>query len=335
MYYNKNLCEIMEKENGEVILVKFIGDEDITDVVIPDGVTKIGASAFKDCSGLINVTIPDSVTYIGWRAFGNCDGITSITIPDSVKTIGNEAFWGCAGLTSVTIGNSVTSIGDWAFYYCGSLTSITIGNSITTIGSDAFRGCSDLTDVYITDLAAWCNITFKTEKANPLYYAHDLYLKGELVTDLVIPQGVTEIKEYAFYDGRDFTSVTIPNSVTTIGHSAFGYCTGLTKINWNAKAVADLESYSNVFYNAGTLGDGITVTFGDSVEKIPEWLFYVLKSSDRPKVKRVTIGNSVTTIGSLAFYGCTSLTRVTIPDSVTSIGYNAFRGCPVESKFEY
>ncbi|MCQ2449859.1 MAG: leucine-rich repeat domain-containing protein, partial [Clostridia bacterium] len=280
------------------------------------------------------VVIENGVTTIGYSAFRGCTGLTSITIPDSVTTIGEQAFDGCTGLTSVTIGNSVTTIGDYAFYDCTGLTSITIGNSVTTIGYRAFYGCTGLTGVYITDVAAWCSISFDRNAydidfttSNPLEYAHNLYLNGELVTDLVIPQGVTEIKEHAFYDCTGLTSITIPDSVTTIGDGAFSGCTGLTDISWNAKAVADFSSYSSVFYNAGTAGVGITVSFGDSVENIPEDLFYVSDSSYRPNVKSVIIGNSVTTIGSSAFYECYNLTSITIPDSVTSIGDYAFEDC--------
>lgn len=118
----------------------------------------------------------------------------------------------------------VTSIGGSAFYKCTSLTNVTIPDSVTSIGSDAFRGCSSLTSVYITDIAAWCNISFSNYDSNPLNYAGNLYLNNELVTDLIIPDGVTKIGSYAFYNCDSLTSVTIPDSVTSIGDKAFSIC---------------------------------------------------------------------------------------------------------------
>ena len=179
--------------------------------------------------------------------------MASVTIPNSVTSIEDWTFYDCDSLTSITIPNSVTSIGEHAFGYCSSLTSVTIPDSVTSIRVAAFYYCSSFTSVHITDLAAWCNIDFEDNSANPLSSAHNLYLNGELVKDLVIPNSVTSIGDYAFenctsltsltipdsvtsigdrafYSCRSLTSVTIPNSVTSIGESAFYGCTGLTSI---------------------------------------------------------------------------------------------------------
>ena len=137
----------------------------------------------------------------------------------------------CDGLTSVTIGNSVTSIGKCAFESCSGLTSVTIGNSVKSIGDGAFDACFDLTSVHISDIAAWCNIDFEDYASNPLFYAHHLYLNGEEVKDLVIPNSVTSIGDYAFDGCSGLTSVTIPNSVTSIGGAAFYGCSGLIFVN--------------------------------------------------------------------------------------------------------
>ena len=197
----------------------------LTSVTIPDSVTEIGICAFRGCTSLTSITIPDSVTKIGDSAFSGCTSLTSVTIPDSVTKIGLSTFDNCDSLTSVTIGNGVTSIGNSAFYDCTSLTSVTIGKSVTTIEHDAFRDCDSLTRVDITDIEAWCKISFgNVYFSNPLYYAHNLYLNGELVTDLVIPDSVTSIEAGAFIGCNKLTSVTIPDSVTKIGGRAFEYC---------------------------------------------------------------------------------------------------------------
>ena len=149
------------------------------------------------------------------------DGKGIIKFKRDVTTIGERAFYKCSGLTSVTIPNSVTSIGEDAFCDCTGLTRVTIPNSVTSIGGFAFCGCSGLTRVDITDLEAWCNIRFGNYYANPCYYAPHLYLNNEEITDLVIPDSVTSIRNYAFYGCSGLTSITIPNSVTSIGDDAF------------------------------------------------------------------------------------------------------------------
>ena len=179
-------------------------------------VTGILERAFSDCSGLTSVTIPNSVKSIGAYAFYGCRVLTSVTIPNSVTSIGDGAFSNCFALLSVTIGNSVESIGNQTFTGCSGLTSVAIPNSVKSIGSGAFSDCSGLTSVHISDIAVWCNIDFVDSQANPLCFAHHLYVNGEEVKDLVLPNSVTSIKEQTFYGCSGLTSVTIPNSVTTI-----------------------------------------------------------------------------------------------------------------------
>lgn len=152
------------------------------------------------------------------------------TIPDSVTSIGSSTFAYCSELTSVVIPDGVTSIGCYAFENCSNLTSVTIGNGVKSIRDSAFSRCSRLTGVYINDLSAWCKIEFYGYQSNPLYYAKNLYLNDELVTDLVIPGSVTSIGRHAFQNCSGLTSINIPNSVTSIGNSAFSGCSGLTSI---------------------------------------------------------------------------------------------------------
>ena len=136
---------------------------------------------------------------------------------------------------SVTIPDSVTSIGSYAFSWCTGLTSVTIPDSVTRIGNDAFYGCNNLQDIYITDIAAWCNISgldnlmlFGSNNKN-------LYINNELATSIIIPNGngVKAIPSHAFRGCTELTSITIPDSVTSIGYNAFRNCTGLTSIKFN------------------------------------------------------------------------------------------------------
>ena len=219
----------------------------LTSVTIPDGVTSIGNYTFYACSSLTSVTIPNSVTSIGEYAFRDCNNLTSVTIPDGVTSIGECTFSYCYSLTSVTIPNSVTSIGSSAFSNCRSLASVTIPNSVTSIGSSAFYYCSRLTSVHISDIAAWCNIEFGSYASNPLYYANHLYMNGKEITELKIPDGVTNIGEYTFDGCNNLTSVTIPDGVTSIGEYAFRDCSSLTSV----KVLAETPpvSYDNTFSN--------------------------------------------------------------------------------------
>ena len=242
----------------------------IPETVTYDGttysVTSIGEQAFYDCSSLTSITIPNSVTSIGRDAFCDCSSLTSVTIPNSVTSIGRTAFQNCSSLTSITIPNSVTSIGDWAFFYCSSLTSVTIPNSVTSIGYMAFSYCSTLTSIVVEsgnttyDSRDNCNAIIET--------ATNTLIAG--CQNTIIPNSVTSIGSSAFSGRSSLTSIIIPESVTSIEDAAFEDCSSLTS---------------------------------------------------------VTIGNSVTSIGSSAFSWCSSLTSITIPSSVTSIEYGAFSCC--------
>lgn len=234
------------------------------DLVIPSSiesagktylVKSIGSGAFSDCDGLKSVTISNSVTSISNYAFSRCMSLTSVTIPNSVTTIGNGAFNGCTRLTSVTIPDSVTSIGTDAFYHCYALTSVIIPNSVTLIGDDAFAGCSSLTSVQITDLAAWCKIKFCNSYSNPLFYAHSLYINGTEIKDLVIPDSVTSIGDYAFSECSSLKSVTIPSSLASIGYTSFTGCTNLSSVYSYAETppVMYEDAFSEATYQAATL----------------------------------------------------------------------------------
>ena len=223
----------------------FWGCASLTSVAIPESVTSIGNYAFQGCSSLTSVTIPNGVTSIGSSAFSNCSSLTSITIPDSVTSIGGSAFSNCSDLTSVTIGNGVKIIDEFTFNDCSKLTSIVIPSSVTEIRNAAFQISYNIKNIYITDIAAWCNVS---GLVNLMGYDSEknLYLNNELVTALTIPDGVISIPDCAFYNCKSLTNVVIPNSVTSIGKEAFSNCYNLGSINfegtieqWNAIAKGD------------------------------------------------------------------------------------------------
>ena len=245
------------------------------------------------------VTIPSStngypVTSIGAQAFSEgpfpFPRITSVTIPDSVTSIGEEAFCRCPSLASVSIGSGVTHIGDMAFDGCASLTSVRIPNSVTSIGEGVFFNCPSLTAIMVeTRNSAYCDVDgvlFNQSQTTLIQYP------GGIAGSYKMPSSVTNIAAFAF-GGSSLTSVTIPDSVTSIGEEAFLNCASLTN---------------------AMIGNGVT--------NIEDAAFFSCTN-----LTSVVIGNGVINIGDGAFYSCTSLTSVTVPNSATSIGLETFWGC--------
>lgn len=325
----------------------------IKTVVIENGVTSIGNSAFYGCSSLTSVNIPNGVTSIGDKAFTGCSKLKKVIVPDiaawcrikladnplfyahhlysdenteikdlvipsGITSISDKTFYSCYGLSSVTIGNNVSKIGSSAFQKCTGLSSVTIGNSVKVIDALAFDGCTNLKKVIVPDIAAWCDVMFGD---NPLSYAKHLYIdENTEITDLEIPNSVVSISEYAFSGCSSLINIVIPNSVLSIGAKAFYNCSSLSN-----------------------------VAFPNSLRLIDSRAFSRCSS-----LTSIEIPYSVTTIGDYAFSGCSSLTSVTlnsesivsakrnrgyydifgdqvtkyiIGDGVIHIGERAFSGC--------
>ena len=300
----------------------------LAEITIPDSVTEIGGGAFSRCSSLVDITVspdnkncvsvdgvlfskdmsillaypagnnrstyivPDSVTEIGNSAFSGCTSLKELTIPDSVTEMGNYAFYNCTSLSKVKLSNGLTEIGSFAFSDCKRLAEMTIPDSVTEIGRSAFKGCINLTDITVSpdnkNFSGVDGVLFSKDMSTLLVYP-----AGNKRSTYIVPDGVTEIGNYAFDRCTSLSKVQLSNGLTKIGDDAFSDCKSLTEI-----------------------------TMPDSVTEIGSFAFYRCTS-----LSKVKLSNGLTEIGSFAFSDCKRLAEMTIPDSVTEIGKSVFSGC--------
>ena len=258
-------------------------------VAIPQSVTEIGEFAFAH-SHAVQIDLPSGITHISKGAFSCCVWLEKVHIPEGVTVIGDSAFSACLAMMSIEIPDSVTTIGSHAFSHNDQFTSVTIPENVTSIGVGAFDYCYGLDAVHTTSLAAWCGISFGSRDANPLSYAGALYVNGELLTDLVIPDGTSDISVAAFAGAKCLTSVTIPKGVAGIGDYAFYECSNIQK-------VVISEGPATIGYRGF---DGCT------------------------SLQEVVIHEGVTTIGGDAFRNCDNLTTIWLPASLLKIDEYAF-----------
>ena len=287
------------------------------DITLLDGLKTIKPDAFAGRTGISSIAIPNSVTSIGGFAFSGCACLSSVTIGDGVTSIENAAFYGCASLNTVTIPNSVTNIGSYAFSRCTALISVTIGDSVTSIINNAFRYCYKLVEVYNRSSL---DITAGSEGNGYVgYYAKHVYTEegGSWLTDtddgfrflydgevgyfvdyygnatyLTLPESFIaydgtvvpeyQINEHAFHNCTSLASVTISDSVTSIGLCAFWQCCSLT-----------------------------SVTIGSRVMIIGSHAFL-----DCSSLESIVIPDSVTSIGVGVFFGCERLENVNYSGTV-------------------
>ena len=349
---NENYCSIDGKvytKDGQTLVVYPLGSGDIynvpdsvknIDVIRADGylhincifsennpqfITEDGVTYSADRKTIISCSpdksgdyqMPESVTKIADYAFQDCNKLTALKFSENVTDIAYAAFYGCGSLTYIDIPESVKSIGLSSFSGCSALESITLPENLKTVGGYAFSECNNLKKVYITDLAAWCGIDFAGEDSNPASYSGALYLNDELITELIIPSGVSSIGDYAFSSNSSITSVNIPSSVKAVGASAFLGCDNLEKVNINDLAAwcgidfvgedANPSSISGVLYLNNKLVTELIIP--DGVSSIGDYAF-----SSNSSITSVNISSSIKVVGVSEFSGCDNLEKVNITD---------------------
>lgn len=338
---------VINVEEGTFGIAKyaFDGCSNLKSINIPEGVTIIGEGAFRSCTNLTTVNIPVSVNNIGHSAFESCYKLYSVTIPEGVTSIKSHSFYNCFDLSSVTLPKSLKTItGSHVFNQCQSLKSITIPDGVISIGDYVFDACWNLSSITIPKSVINIGVevfpsslsSIVVEEGNPVFDSRNNCnalietTSNTLITgckNTVIPEGVTCISDYAFYQCSGLQSLIIPKSVTSIGTGAFNYCNGLTSI--------EVESGNPIFDSRNSCNALIetasnTLILGCNNTIIPKGVTNIGHDAfhDCSGLTFISIPEGVTSIGDNAFYGCYGLTSIIFPESITSIGYSAFSGTP-------
>lgn len=324
---------------------------DVTSVVVSDGIEKIGSDAFSMCTELLSVELPDSIISIGDWAFYCCYKLNSIELPYNLTKIEPLTFYSCESLENIVIPDNIEIVGKRAFDNCTSLKNITIGKKVTEIEEQAFEGCSSISNVYISNLKAWCNISFGSDSSSPLQYANSLYINGTLTSNIIIPSGVSELKYNAFSGCANITSITIPESVKNIHYYSMR-CDNLKNISVNSGNTMYC-SENGVLYSKDKTEllqfpasmDALEFVVPDSVSSIGYMAFFksdllnsiiipnsVIEINGRAfdrciELSNINIPESVTTIGTAIFYNCDGITTITIPTNIKDVPTNAFYDC--------
>jgi hypothetical protein len=291
---------------------------------LPDGVTSIADSAFRQSRDLTGITFPDGLTSIGISAFMHCTGLTEIAIPPGIAAISDWTFWGCTGLTDAALPDDLTSIGNYSFAYCSSLPSVTIPPQVATIGHGAFLGCSTLSEVMIpaaitsigSSVFKYCtNLTAITvDVANPNYSSIDGVLFNKLQTSLV-----------AFPIGRS-GSYVIAAGVTQIDSTAFVRCSSLQTLNVDATN-PNYSSLDGVLFNKQQTQLLQCPGARTGSYAIPSGVIRIRSEAfDGCPLTTISIPPGVTEIGDFAFGNC-GLTSIELPDAAKNIGRGAFVNC--------
>ena len=244
-YYESSLTSITLNEGLEIIgPYAFNRCSGITTpIIIPNSVKSIGNNAFLRCTKTPSITVGSGVTAIPEKCFQQCSGATAISLSNSVKKIGSYAFSRCNGLTSYTLPNSVEEICEAAFDLCSNLQRLNLPNNLKKVGDNPVTGCTNLLHIDFPSVEMMCSIEYPTSvfytwgEGVGSDYGIDLYVNGTRITNLVIPNTITEIKPYAFNFFSSLTSVSVADSVVNIENDAFG---------------------SNEYITAVTIGTGIT-----------------------------------------------------------------------------
>lgn len=353
--------------NGKAVVVSGGSVMYSGDVVIPETVEfgsqhyvvdSIGEWAFNACSGLMSVKLPEKLRVIGRLAFVDCYGLTSISFPASLKVIGDGAFQNCDGLTSLSFPEGMTQIGDGAFQRCGRLETLFFPSTMKSIDWGVFCEsheneygggectCDSIRRIEIKGIATWFNSNRFTERNHHVAAPYaDLYVNGDLLTDIVLPDTMARIRPALFYGCKKLHSVVFPNNLKVIDDCAFENCTGIENLELpqgldsikssafsRCKGVKYVNLPQELKYIGmmafGSCTELISVSFPNKLENIAYGAFESCKS-----LQSVVLPEGLKSIESCAFQNCISLTSVKLPSTLRFIGDCAFNQCNVGFEF--
>ena len=295
-------------EPGTLGIADYCADNVIVmfSIEIPDSVKYIGKSAFYKSSMVQTISLPRDLKVIGDYAFYGCSSAWfgdngQTVIPNGTEYIGRSAFYECMAMTGVNIPDSVKEIGAFAFYKCINLGesqffldeektkpiigTVTIGSNVSVIGERAFYGCEAITDIVLPNSL--------TQLGTRAFY------KCTKLKNVTLGTSLTEIPDYAFYNCSALEAISIPDGVTRIGRYAFKGCSSITELN-----------------------------LGKNVDTVDEYAFYACTG-----IKSIVLTDSTKTIGNFAFRGCSSTASIIIPEGVSTIGKHAFYGATSATVF--
>ena len=270
------------------------------EVEISEGVSEIGNSAFSGCSALKMVKLPEGIGVIGSSAFSGCSVLEMVELPEGIKVIGERTFYNCGMLANISLPQSLEAIGDYAFAYCN-LADIEIPGKVGTIGSCAFYGCKGLSSIHLPD-------SIETIGSSAFSGCSNL-------VSIDIPSKVTKIEFGTFNGCKKLTDVNLPDGIVEIGEKAFYYCDALTRISLSKEvAVIGERAFEHCIE--------LNINLPESLTQIGNYAFYGCS-----KLTNAKIPEGITQIGAYTFWGCSSLEEVQLPDSLIQIGNNAFSYC--------
>ena len=327
--------------------------EQIKKVVIEEGVTSIGDSAFYWCKKLTSIQLPDTLTFIDKNAFQGCEELISISIPKNITAIKEWTFYGCEKLSSIVLPDGLISIDSLAFCFCNNLLEISIPSSVSRISEDrVFNGCLCLSKINVADSNEYYTsddgVLFNKDKSKLLYYP-----AGKILNSYSVPETVISINDYAFFCNKELVNLIIPENVVSIGNNSFGGCENLRNIQFNeglqsigdgaffrCKSLSEITIPASIIYLGNDLFESCynltNIFVTDNSDSQFKSIDGVLFSSDGkiliayPCGKNqfsYTVPDGVTTIGDYAFIGDIKIVNITFPEGLTIIGKSAFNDC--------
>ena len=289
--------------------------QSIKDIVITKAET-IGFCAFYECKNIESITLPPTLKMVGQAAFEYCYSLKAVYISDLTAWCSVEfglensnplykaekLYLNGQLITDLVIPSGIKKIEEYVFYNCKTLKTITLPPSVNDIRYGAFGACTSIEKVMISDLSAWCNISFSDETGNPAYYSGNLYLNGKLLTKLVVPKDVKSLRSFTFTGCKSLNEVIMKYDIDDIGISTFEDCTELTNVQFSKKLTGITFSSFKNCYKLESLN------FPDTLSNICDNAF-----ENCTALKEIVLPKNVSNIHSCAFKGCSSLESITLP----------------------